>query len=47
VRHTLFAGTTVLELNTDHGGDVIALVTATGIYRYILLCSIIVFYIIL
>lgn len=31
VRHTLFAGTTVLELNTDHGGDVVALVTETGV----------------
>lgn len=31
VRHTLFAGTTTLELNTDHGGDVIALVTSTGV----------------
>ena len=31
VRHTLFAGTTVLELNTDHGGDVVALVTSTGV----------------
>lgn len=31
VRHTLFAGTTVLELNKENGGQVTALVTSTGV----------------